>query len=64
MRGGSNFKTRSDLESTEERLYNDIKWNVEYVCFQLFCPKGNLKTLFVLRLELSPRGGGRVRGET
>jgi hypothetical protein len=56
MRGGPNFKTRSDLESTDERLHNDMKQNAEYVCFRSFYPKGNLKTLFVLKLELPPRG--------
>jgi hypothetical protein len=55
MRGGPNFKTRSDLESTDERLHNDMKQNAEYVCFRSFYPKGNLKTLFVLKLELPPR---------
>jgi hypothetical protein len=55
MRGGLNFKTRSDLESTDERLHNDMKQNAEYVCFRSFYHKGNLKTLFVLKLELPPR---------
>jgi hypothetical protein len=56
MRGGPNFKRRSDLESTDERLHNDMKQNAEYVCSPSFYPKGNLKTLFVLKLELPPRG--------
>jgi hypothetical protein len=58
MRGRPNFKTRSDLESTDERLHNDMKQNAEYVCFRSFYPKGNLKTLFVLKLELPPRAPG------
>jgi hypothetical protein len=33
-----------------------MKQNAEYVCFRPFYPKGNLKTLFVLKLELPPRG--------
>jgi hypothetical protein len=56
MSGGPNFKTRSDLESTDERLHNDMKQNAEYVCFRSFYPKGNLNILFVLKLELPPRG--------
>ena len=56
MRGGPNLKTRSDLETTDEELHGDDRKNAEYVCFHLFCSKGNKKTMSVLKLELPPRG--------
>jgi hypothetical protein len=56
-----------DEHSEEWRSRRDVAWidgsdfdDVEYVSFQLFCPKGNLETLFVLKLELPPRDFEKV----